>query len=818
MVTQYRDHDMILYFLQGLNDNYSNVHSQILLFDPLPPLTKVYSMILQQERQLHIGLLPEPTVLAIDSRNFSNKPSHGKPKFTFKPNFGKPQNPRLCTNCKKTNHTVDKCFFLHGFPPGYQTKKIVHNVESFPHDSTESTHPFTKDQIQGLLALLPSSTSTSTPQVSNLISNHQVHSGSSNTGKQQGNLSTMWILDSGATYHFTNSLSFYSTYKSVTPISVKLPNGHFTQPSISGTVLLNESLILHNVLYIPLFSFNIIVVSKLIEFNPCTLTFSHDSCMIRDLNTLKRIGSAILRNGLYEFVHPISPCNVVANHIPLINVSHTPNSQLPLPINHNNSDIPCDIDPLSCPPQLADHENSHVFPNFYMHFDIPTATLNDIPHVMHESGLDTAPAPQSVVRTSTRVRNAPSYLQDYECNLHSLNHFLSYDNVSTAYKSYLFALSYIPEPCSYTQAIKFDCWKHAMDQEIQALEHNNSWELIDLPDDKTLIGCKWVFKTKLNSDGSIERHKARLVAKGYTQLEGVDYLEIFSPIIKMTTVRLVLPIAAIKQWHLYQLDVNNAFLHGNLHEDVYMQLPPDDIILTGNDSQEIQFVKSFLHSQFRIKDLRSLKYFLGLEVAQSSKGISLNQRKYALDLLDDMGLLNCKPVSTPMLPNLKLSKDDGNPFPDNKLYRRLIGRLLYLTNTRPDFSFPVHKLSQYVSNPMQSHYLAATRILHYIKGSPGNGLYFSSSSPLQLLAFSDRNWAACPDSRKSTIGLLVFLRSSLISWKSKKQTVIFRSSSEAEYRALAHTTCEIQWLLYLLKDLHLRVKLPVSIFCDNNSK
>ncbi|XP_073224839.1 secreted RxLR effector protein 161-like [Cicer arietinum] len=188
-----------------------------------------------------------------------------------------------------------------------------------------------------------------------------------------------------------------------------------------------------------------------------------------------------------------------------------------------------------------------------------------------------------------------------------------------------------------------------------------------------------------------------------------------------------------------------------------------------------------------------------------------------MELLDDMGLLNCKPVSTSMLPNMKLSKDDGNLFPDNKLYRRLIGRLLYLTNTRHDLSFHVQKLNQYVSNPMHSNYLVATKIIHYIKGCPRKGLYFSSSSPFQLIASSDSDWVACPDSRKSTIGLLIFLGSSLISWKSKKQTVVSCFSSETEYHALAHTTCEIQWRLYILKDLHIPVKFPISIFCDNNS-
>ncbi|XP_027187259.1 uncharacterized mitochondrial protein AtMg00240-like [Cicer arietinum] len=128
-----------------------------------------------------------------------------------------------------------------------------------------------------------------------------------------------------------------------------------------------------------------------------------------------------------------------------------------------------------------------------------------------------------------------------------------------------------------------------------------------------------------------------------------------------------------------------------------------------------------------------------------------------------MGLLNCKPASSPMLSNLKLQKDDENPYPNPKLYRRIIGRLLYLTNTRPDLSFYVNKLSQFVSNPMHSHSIAATRVLHYIKSCPGKWLSFSSSSSLQLSAFSNSDWAACPDSRNSITGYNVFLGSSLVS-------------------------------------------------------
>lgn len=111
-----------------------------------------------------------------------------------------------------------------------------------------------------------------------------------------------------------------------------------------------------------------------------------------------------------------------------------------------------------------------------------------------------------------------------------------------------------------------------MRHELDALEANGTWQVIPLPTGKRAIGCRWVYKIKYNSDSTIERYKARLVAKGYTQVEGLDYSETFAPVAKLTTVRCLLAIAAAKKWHLYQLDVHNAFLHGDLHEDIYMAL------------------------------------------------------------------------------------------------------------------------------------------------------------------------------------------------------------------------------------------------------
>ncbi|MCI08154.1 copia protein, partial [Trifolium medium] len=195
----------------------------------------------------------------------------------------------------------------------------------------------------------------------------------------------------------------------------------------------------------------------------------------------------------------------------------------------------------------------------------------------------------------------------------------------------------------------------------------------------------------------------------------------------------------------------------------------------------------------------------------------LNQRKYTLELLEDTGFLGSKPATVPLDPHTKLSATDGVPFDDPSGYRRLIGRLLYLTHTRPDISFAVQHLSQYVSTPLVPHYQAATRILRYLKSCPAKGVLFSSHSPLQLHGFADSDWACCPNTRRSVTGYCVLLGSSLISWKSKKQNTVSRSSTEAEYRALASLTCELQWLQYLFQDLNITFPQSASVYCDNKS-
>ncbi|KAL9264448.1 Retrovirus-related Pol polyprotein from transposon RE1-like protein, partial [Drosera capensis] len=303
-----------------------------------------------------------------------------------------------------------------------------------------------------------------------------------------------------------------------------------------------------------------------------------------------------------------------------------------------------------------------------------------------------------------------------------------------------------------------------------------------------------------------DRLKARLVAKGYTQIFGIDYGDTFSPIAKIASVRLFLSLTAIHSWPLHQLDIKNAFLHGDLDEEVYMEQPPgflaqgetglvchlkkslyglkqsprawfsrfssalrqfgmarcgsdhsvfhlsspvgkkillivyvDDIIITGDDSEGIVRLKQYLHKQFQTKDLGRLRYFLGIEVARTLQDIFISQRKYVLDTLEEAGMLGSKPVNSPMDPNQKLVPGQGELYEDPGRYRRLVGKLNYLTITRPDISFPVSVVSQFLSAPCVEHWEAVIRILRYLKGAPGRVLLFQNKGHQHIIGYSNAN-------------------------------------------------------------------------------
>ncbi|CAL0299836.1 unnamed protein product [Lupinus luteus] len=1228
IVRTYRENDYVICFLKGLNDQYESVRSQIMLMDPLPTINKAFSLLTQQERHIH-SHYNEPKVLMNANADSTNEFSSNRGRGRGRPfhnlagrgsyNQGRSGNnftrtsggrsSKMCTYCNKTGHTVDQCYKKHGFPPGYFKNNNVNNLttmDEFSHGDEVDTE--IKEQA------VQSSTSQ---QSDHTVNNFNTHFDNS---KCKGNLymfacsskSLEWIIDTGATDHACHTLSLFQTFKRIKPILVTLPNGNQILASISGSVMFSKHLVLTDVLYIPTFHYNLVSVSKLTKALCCRLIFLENFCEIQDLFSMKMIGVADLKAGLYAIrnhakciMQPLdkqydqyrissftgydsniwhnrlghlshekmtimqkhypvvkcnkidSPCHVchlakqkrlpynssmsksahifdllhmdiwgpfsmpstlghryfltivddksrftwlyfmkVKSEVPdlIRNFSSLVNTQFGLRIKsirsdndkefclnefyakngiehqtscvetpqqngiverkHQHilgvarslvfqSDLPhclwnyatshavflinrqptkylsnrspynvlynslpnisnikvfgclCYASTLTSHRKKLDHRSrkciflglkqgvkgyilmdvntheiflsrntifyEHIFPyknvaeirnhpdknveprpvidKIYAFtpneaqnmvnqpFDHAPQTLrnyedssvqnysdhgnnleiNDVSQEQTSSGSEirdtndpkeyNSPMP----RHSLRPRQKPHYLEDYHCSMiastdmdsyskidcsnvkYPLSSSISYNRLSHDHRNYSMNISSNSEPTTYHDAIKFECWRNAIDKELKALEDNKTWTITTLPSNKRAIGCKWVFKIKYRSDGSIERYKARLVAKGFTQTEGVDFLETFSPVIKMTTIRVILSMASAYKWHIHQLDINTAFLHGELKERVYMRVPfgvhvedhklvckleksiyglrqasrqwhdkltgvlihsgyvksnadysmfikafgsnftailiyVDDLILTGNDILEIDRMKHLLNSEFSIKDLGNLKFFLGMEIARSAEGILLYQRKYTLDLLQETGMLAAKPCSTPMEYSIKLiHSKSGDLLPNPSTYRRLIGKFVYLTQTRPDLSFAVGHLSQFLSAPTDEHLKAAMRILRYIKSTIGIGIFFPSSSDFKVKGYTDADWGACIDTRRSVSGYCFYIGNSLICWKSKKQKTVSRSSAEAEYRALALAACEAQWLMHLLSDLKVNHSDPIVLYCDNQS-
>jgi len=380
------------------------------------------------------------------------------------------------------------------------------------------------------------------------------------------------------------------------------------------------------------------------------------------------------------------------------------------------------------------------------------------------------------------------------------------------------------------------------------------------------IGCKWVFRIKQNHEGSINKYKARLVAKGFHQKHGFDYTETFSPVVKPDInnaflnglleeeVYMVQPLGFVStdstlvcklRKALYGLkqaprawferlkaalvhfgfvpsrcDPPSMFTKHAIKQSTFILVYVDDIIITGSSKSFIHQLVQHLNLEFHLKDLGKLDYFLGIEVLHSDTGsLLLTQTKYIKDLLLKANMAGANSMASPMASNTKLSKYGSNYVPNPTFFRSIVGGLQYATVTRPEISYSVNKVCQFLSAPLEEHWKAVKHILRYLQGTLHHGLLLKPASttvPLSLTGFCDADWASDPDDRRSTSGACIYLGPNLVNWWAKKQTLVARSSVKAEYRSLAQASAEILWMQSLLKELRVPISVP-QVHCDNLS-
>ncbi|KAJ4749927.1 Pol [Rhynchospora pubera] len=365
-------------------------------------------------------------------------------------------------------------------------------------------------------------------------------------------------------------------------------------------------------------------------------------------------------------------------------------------------------------------------------------------------------------------------------------------------------------------------WIVAMQEELNQFERNQVWELVPLPKGKQVIGTKWVFRNKLSEDGIVVRNKARLVAQGFKQQEGIDFEETFAPVARLESIRMLLAFAANKDFTLFQMDVKSAFLNGWIDEEVYVQQPPGFVDHFNPDHvyklhKALYGLKQAPRAcEFEMSMMGELTFFLGLQIKQLKDGIFVNQVKYAKELVKKFGVEDSKSLDTPMGKSANIDADEKGKPMDITLYRGMIGSLLYLTASRPDIMYAVCLCARYQANSKESHHKAVKRILRYVKGTQNLGLWYGRQTELDLLGYTDADFAGDRMDRKSTSGTCQFLGGSLVSWSSRKQTSVALSTAEAEYVAAGSCCTQLLWMMQTLRDFELGFQ-KVPILCDNTS-
>ncbi|KAG8480141.1 hypothetical protein CXB51_024917 [Gossypium anomalum] len=418
----------------------------------------------------------------------------------------------------------------------------------------------------------------------------------------------------------------------------------------------------------------------------------------------------------------------------------------------------------------------------------------------------------------------------------------------------------IVEPSNFKEAAKNKSWKKAMEAELEIIHKNDTWDLVDRPDHKKVIGVKWVFRAKYNADGSLNKHKARLVVKGYSQQYGIDFMETFAPVARLDTIKLLFALAAQKQWRIHQLDVKSAFLNGFLKEEIFIE-QPEGFKVPGEEDKvyklkkalyglkqaprawydrvdeylsKLEFEKSVSEPTLFIKKsenetLLIVSLYVDDLLVTESKGELIDEFKVLMQEVFEMTDLG---VMTYFLGMEVNQSNQGIFISQHAFVLKILNRFCMtnykivstpvtqgekLTTTRPDIMYAVSLLSRFMHCCDVVHFKAAKRVLRYLKGTLNHGVNFEKAKELKLIGYSNSDWVGSIDNMKSTSGYFFTLGSGVFCWSSKKQQTVAQSTAKAEYIAAAAAVNQAIWLRKLLYDLNEEQVEAIEIKVDNQS-
>ncbi|GJW96612.1 putative RNA-directed DNA polymerase [Tanacetum coccineum] len=823
-INEHQEKERLYEFLMGLDAEFTVIRTQILATKPVPSLETAYHMVAEDERQRAVSnenINPHETAAfkAFQRRNGprgSNKERSGTK--TVKEGI------EHCTECNKDGHKREGCFKLIGYPEWWPKKKGEKTKGKAACVETE-TSPIPGLTNEDYQYFLKHFSGTGNSKGTRLVANM------AHKEDEEGE----WIFDSGCTEYITY-LSNILVNKKATHFEapVVIPNGDFIPVKGKGDYVLLEGTKLNGVLYVLDFKCNLLSVSRLCHDLQCSISFFPYLCIMQGLQKRNLIGAGRCRGGLYrmKIIHgrKAMATTVETWHRRLGHASKGKLAKVDfLKTSINDLGDFCD----SC--AKAKHTRL-LFPSSFIKTSAPFELIHchiwggyRVPSYTKSNHFLTIVDDFSravwifLLKHKIYFKNTDTKGDKFE-GRGKLGVFLGYPPRTKGYKildletrkiivsrDVNFHEENFPfkniqgnnESGTEEPIICHDCYGHGEPILAQNKEQNPMEQDLQMDHDqtnepngphKTHDGDETgqindegqpnddEFETNESNEGAEAQAETRLTRTRTQPSRFKDF--VFSTNHKA----FLSAITNNDEPKYFKQAAQDARWREAMQKDI-KALEKNKIVIV-NCLNKIQEIKKRLDKEFSVKDLGPLKYFLGIEVAKTSDGLVLSQRKYILDILKDSGKLGCKPSSFPIEQGLKLDKD---------------------------ITYSVNVLSQFVADPRNNHLEAANRVLRYLKATPGQGILLSQAGDPVLTAYCNSDWLGCSFTRRSRTGYFLLLGGTPISWKTKKQSVVLRSSAEAEYRAMASTVSEVIWVRLLLSELQVDILLPTTLFCDNQA-